>query len=101
MVRLPKNRPPAPPGEFLLEFLEDHGVSQSELARRIHVPFQRVNDVIHGRRAVTASTAVRLATFFGTTPEFWMNAQLACDLYDALRAERRVLQRIEPVGGAS
>jgi plasmid maintenance system antidote protein VapI len=47
---------------------------------------------------MTASTAVRLATFFGTTPEFWMNAQLACDLYDALRAEQRVLERIEPVG---
>jgi antitoxin HigA-1 len=101
LVRLPANRPPTPPGEFLLEFLEDHGVSQSELARRIHVSFQRVNDVIHGRRAMTASTAVRLATFFGTTPEFWMNAQLACDLYDALRAEKRVLQRIEPVATAS
>ena len=97
-MRIPKHRPPTPPGEFLQEYLDDFGVSQSELARRIHVPFQRVNDVVHGRRAVTASTAVRLATFFDTTPEFWMNAQLACDLYDALRAEKRVLKRIEPVG---
>ncbi len=101
MVRLPANRPPTPPGEFLLEFLEDYGISQSELARRIHVPFQRVNDVIHGRRAVTASTAIRLATFFGTTPEFWMNSQLACDLYEALREEKRVIERIEPLGTVS
>jgi addiction module HigA family antidote len=99
-MRLPKNRPPTPPGEFLSEFLEDFDVSQSELARRIHVPFQRINDVVHGRRAMTASTAVRLAKFFGNTAEFWMNAQLACDLYEALRAERRTLEQIEPVGAA-
>jgi addiction module HigA family antidote len=82
----------------VLEFLEDFGVSQSELARRIHVPFQRVNDVIHGRRALTASTAVRLARFFGNSPEFWMSAQVACDLYEALQAEKRTLDSIEPIG---
>ena len=98
MRRIPTHRPPTPPGEFLLEYLEDVGVSQSELARRIAVPFQRVNDVIHGRRAMTASTALRLARFFDNTPEFWMNAQLACDLYEASRRERIALQRIEPVG---
>jgi addiction module HigA family antidote len=98
MTRLPTHRPPTPPGEFLREFLEDLGVSQSELARRIHVPFQRVNDVVNGRRAITASTALRLAKFFGTTPEFWMNAQLACDLFAAARSETSVLKRIEPVG---
>jgi antitoxin HigA-1 len=99
-MRLPKNRPPTRPGEFLAEFLEDFGVSQSELARRIHVPFQRINDVVHGRRAMTASTAVRLAKFFGNTAEFWMNAQLACDLYAVLREERKTLERIEPVEAA-
>jgi antitoxin HigA-1 len=99
-MRLPKNRPPTRPGEFLAEFLEDFGVSQSELARRIHVPFQRINDVVHGRRAMTASTAVRLAKFFGNTAEFWMNAQIACDLYAALREERKALERIEPVEAA-
>jgi len=98
MPRLPTHRRPTPPGEFLLEFLEDADLSQSELARRIHVPFQRVNDVIHGRRAMTAGTALRLARFFGNSPEFWMNAQLACDLYDATLSERRVLNRIEPAG---
>ena len=98
MRRIPTHRPPTGPGEFLLEYIEDSGVSQSELARRIGVPFQRVNDVIHGRRVMTASTALRLARFFGTTAEFWMNAQLACDLYEAARKERSALERIEPIG---
>jgi addiction module HigA family antidote len=73
-------------------------MSQSELARRIQVPFQRVNDVVHGRRAVTPSTALRLSKFFGTTAAFWMNAQLACDLYQAEREEGQVLASIQPVG---
>jgi addiction module HigA family antidote len=82
------------------EFFEDVGVSQSELARRIGVPFQRVNDVVHGRRAVTASTALRLARFFGNSAEFWLGAQLACDLYEAERRECDVLERIEPASTA-
>ena len=98
MARLPTHRPPTPPGEFLQEFLDDFGISQSELARRIHVPFQRVNDVIHQRRAMTPSTALRLSRFFGNSPEFWMNAQLACDLYDVSRREEQTLAGILPVG---
>jgi antitoxin HigA-1 len=97
MVRIPTHGPPTPPGEFLLEFLQDRGVSQSELARRIHVPFQRVNDVIHGRRAVSASTALRLGKFFNMSAEFWMNAQRATDLYRALQEEQDVLDQIDPV----
>jgi addiction module HigA family antidote len=95
MVRVPTHRPPTPPGEFLQEFLDEKGISQSELARRIKVPFQRVNDVVHGRRALTPSTALRLSKFFGTTAEFWMNAQIACDLYEAERKEGEVLAAIE------
>lgn len=98
MVHIPSHRAPTRPGEFVVEFLEDLGISQSELARRIHVPFQRVNDVIHGRRAMTPSTALRLSKFFGNSPAFWMNAQLACDLFEAHRAERDVLGEIEPAG---
>ena len=98
MVRVPTHRPPSRPGEFLVEFLEDLGISQSELARQIHVPFQRVNDVIHGRRALTPSTALRLGRFFGNSPTFWLNAQLACDLYETERAEGHVLAGIQPVG---
>ena len=98
MRKIPTHRPPTPPGEFVRELLDDLGVSQSELARRIHVPFQRVNDVVNGRRAVTASTALRLAKFFGNSAEFWMNAQLACDLFEATRSEKDALELIEPVG---
>lgn len=98
MVRIPTSREPTPPGEFLQEFIEDLGLSQSEVARRIHVPFQRVNDVIHRRRAMTPSTALRLSKFFGISSAFWMNAQLACDLYDTRQEEEEVLETIEPVG---
>ena len=98
MVRIPTHRAPTRPGEFLGEFVEDLGISQSELARRIHVPFQRVNDVIHGRRAMTPSTALRLSRFFGNSPTFWMTAQLACDLYHAQQAEEHVLADIQPIG---
>ena len=99
MVRIPTHRAPTRAGEFLEEFLGDLGISQSELARRIQVPFQRVNDVVHGRRAMTPSTALRLSKFFGNSPAFWMNAQLACDLNEVERAERQVLAEIQPVGG--
>jgi len=98
MIRIPTHRAPTRPGEFLEEFLEGLGISQSELARRIQVPFQRVNDVVHGRRAVTPSTALRLARFFGNSPAFWMSAQLACHLYEAERTEGQVLAKIQPAG---
>ena len=98
MVRIPTHREPSRPGEFLQEYLEDLGISQSELARRIQVSFQRVNDVVHGRRAMTPSTALRLSRFFGNSAAFWMNAQLACDLYEAELRERQVLAEIQPAG---
>lgn len=74
------------PGEILLnEFMEPLGVSQNRLSRDIHVPVGRINDLVHGRRAITANTALRLAAFFGTTPDFWMNLQTD---YDLRRAKR-------------
>lgn len=96
MVRIPTERAPTRPGEFLEEFLDDLDMTQAELARRIKVPFQRVNDVVHGRRGMTPSTALRLSRFFGNSASFWMNAQLACDLFEAERAERHVLTKIQP-----
>ena len=96
MVRIPTHRAPTRPGEFVREFIDDLAISQSELARRIRVPFQRVNDVIHGRRAMTPSTALRLSKFFGNSAAFWMNAQLAHDLYETQRVEEDVLAEIEP-----
>ena len=81
---IPKHRAPTHPGEILLqEFLEPMNLSQVELARRMAVPVQRVNTLINGRRDVTAETAILLSRVLKTSPEFWMNLQDACDLYEA------------------
>ncbi len=83
-MRTPTNRRPTHPGEILNEeFVKPLGLTQKELASRIGVSYPRLNQLIHGRRAVTPDTALRLARFFGTTPEFWLNLQLAYDLYEA------------------
>lgn len=81
---IPKHRKPSHPGEILLrEFLEPMDLSQVELARRMSVPVQRVNTLINGKRDITAETAILLSRALKTTPEFWMNLQDACDLYQA------------------
>jgi antitoxin HigA-1 len=73
--------PPVHPGEVLLEeFLEPVGLSQYRLAKDISVPPRRINEIVHGKRAVTADTALRLARYFGTTPRFWLNLQGQYDL---------------------
>lgn len=98
MVRIPTHRPPTHPGEMLLEeFLEPLGMTQTELAARIEVPFQRINSLVNGRRAMTPDTALRLSRVFGTTPGFWMNHQLRWDLYHARRDAEAHLQGIKPV----
>lgn len=95
MVRVPTKREPTHPGEMLLEeFLDPLGITQQELADRIHVPYQRVNELVNRRRGVTPSTALRLSEFFGTTPGFWMNLQLRWDLYHARREEAQELRSI-------
>ena len=82
----PKNRKPTHPGEILLEeFLFPMGLSQVELARRMGVPIQRVNTIINGKRDMTAETAILLSRTLKTSSEFWMNLQVACDLYKAKR----------------
>ncbi|HEX9878194.1 MAG TPA: HigA family addiction module antitoxin [Gammaproteobacteria bacterium] len=98
MVRIPTHREPTHPGEMLLEeFLAPMGLTQRDLADGIRVPYQRVNELINGRRGITPSTAVRLAKFFGTTPDLWMNLQLRWDLYHAQEAEAGDLERIKRV----
>ena len=84
---LPRNRPPTHPGEVLLtEFLEPKGLSQSALAEKLKIPIQRVNTLINGKRGMTPETALLLARFFETTPEFWMNLQTKLDLWAARRS---------------
>lgn len=97
MVRVPTHRTPTHPGEILREeFLLPMGITQRELAQAIHVPYQRVNELVNGRRGVTPSTALRLAMFFGMSPDFWMNLQLRWDLYHARQAEAAQLKTIQP-----
>ena len=78
------------------EFLVPMGITQRELADAIHVPYQRINDLVNGRRGVTTSTALRLAKFFGISPDFWLNLQLRWDLYFAQEKETGVLKLIHP-----
>jgi antitoxin HigA-1 len=84
---LPTHRPPTHPGEMLLkEFLEPLGVSQVEAARRMHVPFQRLNTIVRGRRAVSADTALLLEALTGWNAEIWLTLQAKWDLWHAMRA---------------
>ena len=98
MIRIPTHRTPTHPGEMLLEdFLSPMGLSQRELAEGIHVSYQRVNEIINGRRGITPSTALRLAKYFGVSPDFWMNLQLRWDLYFARKSEADNLKTIKPL----
>jgi addiction module HigA family antidote len=88
---------PAHPGEVLLkEYLEPRGLSQADLAQGIHVPYQRVNELVRGKRGVTPSTALRLARFLGTSAEYWLGLQARWDLVHVAQAEESVLEEIEP-----
>lgn len=87
------NRIATHPGEMLREeFLVPMGLSQNALAMKIRVPATRIGDIIHGRRAVTPETALRLARFFGNSPEFWLNLQ---QMHDLSKARKEVGDEIE------
>lgn len=98
-MRLPTKRPPTHPGEMLLhEFLVPLGISQSELARRIGVSFPRVNEIIRGKRAITADTALRLERLFGMDAAFWLDLQQGWDLWHLRQSEQstEAMQSIHP-----
>lgn len=79
---------PIHPGEILREdFIESFGITQNKLAVSIGVPPRRINEIVHGKRGITADTAIRLARYFGTSDDFWMNLQSNYEL----RIERRAL----------
>ena len=91
----PKKIPPVHPGEVLLEdFLRPLGVSRYRLAKDTGLPQTRIGEIVRGRRAITADTALRFGRFFGTSPEFWMNLQAEHDLRRA--ASRARLEKIKP-----
>ena len=82
------------PGEMLREeFLIPLGITQNALALKIRVPATRVGDIVHGRRAITPDTALRLARFFGNSPEFWLNLQQMHDLSKARLALNKTIER--------
>lgn len=84
---VPKSRRPSHPGEILLEeFLKPLKMSQVELAGKMGVPIQRVNTLVNEKRNMTAETAILLSRVLKTSSEFWMNLQVACDLYEAQKS---------------
>ncbi len=90
--------PPIHPGELLRDELEEIGTSLNELARALRVPMNRISSIVNGRRSITADTAMRLARYFGTSPQYWLNLQSAYDLEVAAvkigsKIEREVLPR--------
>ncbi len=85
---------PVHPGEVLLEeFLKPLGLSQNRLALDIRVPARRINEIVHGRRRITADTALRLARYFGVSPQFWLGLQMDYDLDVATDALTDKIQR--------
>jgi addiction module HigA family antidote len=94
-MRIPTNRQPTHPGEMLREeFLVPMNLTQKELADSIQVPYQRINEIVSGKRGVTPSTALRLAKYFGMSADFWLNLQIKFDLYLVQKKEKQVLERI-------
>lgn len=87
--------PPIHPGELLKDELQEINVSLNELARALRVPMNRISAIVNGKRGITVDTAIRLARYFGTSPQYWLNLQNAFDLESADRPtiERQVLPR--------
>jgi addiction module HigA family antidote len=97
-----KKFPPIHPGEILLEeFLKPMGLSQYRVSKDIGVPPRRINEIVHGKRSITADTALRLARYFGTSERFWMNLQSRYDLeVEKDRLGRRLIDEVHPIAQA-
>ena len=89
--------PPIHPGEILMEeFLKPMGISQYRLAKDISVPPRRINEIVHGKRAITPDTALRLSRFFGLSERFWINMQSRYDLeIEKDRLQDRLVQEVQ------
>ena len=93
-----RDYPPIHPGEILLEeFLKPMKLSQYRLAKNIHVPPRRINEIVKGKRAITADTALRLSKFFGMSDGFWLGLQSDFDLENTREALRAEMDRIKPL----
>lgn len=92
---------PTHPGEMLREdFMPDFGLTAADLARKLGVSRQTVNEMLRERRAISPSMALRLSRLFGNAPEFWLNAQRAVDLWLAQKEDKKVLGKIKPLKAA-
>ena len=102
-IRIPKHRRPTLPGILLAEeFIEPLGLTVTAFAKHIGVGRDRLSEIIHGRRRITPDTAMRLSLALGTSVQFWLNAQMATDLYQAQQsAKSATLRRIRPISGAA
>jgi addiction module HigA family antidote len=89
-------RTPIHPGEFLRDELDELGMSAAELARRIHVPTNRISQILAGKRNITADTSLRLGRWFGTGPQIWLNLQQGYELDLARQRLGREIEAIEP-----
>lgn len=99
MVRIPTHRRPTSPGELLLrDFLEPLGITQTAFAKRLGITHHRLNEIIRGRRGVSTDTALRLERVLGPSAGFWLNAQQAVDLYDALHSPAaKAIAKLKPL----
>ncbi len=98
MIRVPTHRAPTHPGEMLLEeFLKPMNITQRNLADAVNVPYQRINEIVNGRRSMTAGTALRLEKALGVSADFWMNLQLRWDLFFTKQSESKILESIKPL----
>lgn len=96
-VRVPSHRVPTPPGQMLEEsFLKPMNITEQELAESIHLPLELISKIIKVRTAITPSTALRLAKYFGNSADFWMSLQLRWDLYHTQKVESKALASIRP-----
>jgi addiction module HigA family antidote len=94
--------PPVDPGDILKETLDDLQMSMNQLAQEIRVPANRISAIVAGQRAITGETALRLARYFGTTPQYWINLQAHYDLETARdRWEQRVVSEVQPRSSAA
>ncbi|MDQ7075290.1 MAG: HigA family addiction module antitoxin [Gammaproteobacteria bacterium] len=95
-MRIPTDREPTHPGEMLREeFLLPMNITQRELADALHVPYQRINELVNQKRGVTPSTALRLSKFFAVSPDFWLTLQMRWELYKAQRIEEEEIETIQ------
>ncbi len=88
------SRPPIHPGEILADELDELGITPTELSRQIDVPPNRISQIIHGKRAITGDTALRLGHWFKSSPEFWLNLQTAYDLRVAAKEVGRTIAKL-------